>query len=648
MSQKVQRRRGTTAQHSVFAGAVGETTVDTDKNTVVVHDGSTLGGFPLARASSLFVSPLTTKGDVHTHDASVDARLGVGANGQVLTADSTQATGIKWATPSGGGGSSPLTTKGDIWTFAGADARQAIGANGTVPLADSTKANGWDWEPVSALPDQTAYLKTDGTRALTGDQSFGTHKGTNLATPTASADAATKGYVDSGDTTAVTTAEAYTDAQLTSYLKKDGSVAMTGALNVNSHKVSNVTDPTLAQDASTKAYTDTGDALALPKSLVTTKGDVIAATASATPARLGVGADGTILMADAASTPGVKWSAQSGITHANLSGLSADDHTQYTKADGTRAFTGDQSMGSHKVTNVTDPTSAQDAATKAYADLFLKRDGTNAMTASLDAGTHKLINVTDPAAAQDAATKNYCDVNFIIKTGATAFTGDQSMGSHKLTSVTDPTSAQDAATKNYVDTSGYDVSAYRQVGVSPLECWYTAAMNGGGSALTTGAPAINTLIAMAFVERRGGTLNAFGFNVTTVGGAGSKAMMGIYKATSNTNLYPGSKVATGTEFDTSSGGGTGLKTTSSTVTLTANTLYWFVYVCGTAAPTIRAMNTGNVDTRILGYDNTEGGTPNLGLTVARTYDSTLPSTFTAGATFLTAVPIPALFVRYAS
>ena len=51
MSTQIQRRRGTTVEHSTFTGAVGETTVDTDKDVVVVHDGTTLGGHPLAKES---------------------------------------------------------------------------------------------------------------------------------------------------------------------------------------------------------------------------------------------------------------------------------------------------------------------------------------------------------------------------------------------------------------------------------------------------------------------------------------------------------------------------------------------------------------------------------------------------------------------
>ena len=49
MSFAFQRRRGTTAQHASFTGLNAELTVDTDKDTVVVHDGSTAGGFPLSK-----------------------------------------------------------------------------------------------------------------------------------------------------------------------------------------------------------------------------------------------------------------------------------------------------------------------------------------------------------------------------------------------------------------------------------------------------------------------------------------------------------------------------------------------------------------------------------------------------------------------
>lgn len=59
------------------------------------------------------------KGDLLVFDGSDLVELGVGSNGQHLEADSVQSTGLKWASPSGGGGSSPT---GAVIGFAGSSA----------------------------------------------------------------------------------------------------------------------------------------------------------------------------------------------------------------------------------------------------------------------------------------------------------------------------------------------------------------------------------------------------------------------------------------------------------------------------------------------------------------------------------------------
>ena len=66
-----------------------------DTNAVQVYNGSAW----VAVGSS---SPLTTKGDLYGFNTA-DARIPIGTNNQVLTADSAQALGLKWATPVTGG-----------------------------------------------------------------------------------------------------------------------------------------------------------------------------------------------------------------------------------------------------------------------------------------------------------------------------------------------------------------------------------------------------------------------------------------------------------------------------------------------------------------------------------------------------------------
>jgi hypothetical protein len=62
------------------------------------------------------------------------------------------------------GGASPLTTKGDLFTYDTADARLPIGTDGQALIADSAEATGLRWGTVSADNMATADL------TLTGDR----------------------------------------------------------------------------------------------------------------------------------------------------------------------------------------------------------------------------------------------------------------------------------------------------------------------------------------------------------------------------------------------------------------------------------------------------------------------------------------------
>lgn len=65
----------------------------------------------------------------------------------------------------------------------------------------------------------------------------------------------------------------------------------------------------------------------IPDSLLTTKGDLIAATGASTPARLGVGTDGQLLIADSTAATGIKWATAGSSIPANSAATVATSQT---------------------------------------------------------------------------------------------------------------------------------------------------------------------------------------------------------------------------------------------------------------------------------------------------------------------------------
>lgn len=117
-----------------------------------------------ALIGSGYATPTTTKGDLIARGATADARLPVGSNGHVLTADSAEALGVKWAAAGGGSG---LVN----WT----DAIGTAAPNASIPVASLTALNAATHVDAAIVPkgDQGALLAAVPDNAAAGGNKRG-------------------------------------------------------------------------------------------------------------------------------------------------------------------------------------------------------------------------------------------------------------------------------------------------------------------------------------------------------------------------------------------------------------------------------------------------------------------------------------------
>lgn len=145
---------GTAATRTIGVGAGTDVPTRADGDTrwsaaTHSHAQADVTGLVADLAAKVPNSLVDAKGDILTATAdNTPARLAVGTDSHVLTADSTQSTGLKWAAASGSGiPASTVDAKGDLLAATANDTvtRLAVGTNGQVLTADSTQSTGVKW-----------------------------------------------------------------------------------------------------------------------------------------------------------------------------------------------------------------------------------------------------------------------------------------------------------------------------------------------------------------------------------------------------------------------------------------------------------------------------------------------------------------------
>jgi hypothetical protein len=251
----VQRRRGTTAEHASFTGLAGELTVDTTKDTVVVHDGSTAGGIPLATEAYANTAVSAADLDLTTDSGTIDIDL----DSETLTV-------------AGGAG---ITTSATSTTATVAMDYTATWAGNLLPDSDNTRdlgSNAARWKDIHVGPGS---LYVNGKKVIddeSGQITMSTDDDENLIIKTGGTGdlelfASGTGVLQAKGTFQIQTTKRITDSAGTK-------VEFGDAIDMTTNKIINVGAPASATDGATKGYVDTIAGITPAGGTLTTTGDL--------------------------------------------------------------------------------------------------------------------------------------------------------------------------------------------------------------------------------------------------------------------------------------------------------------------------------------------------------------------------------------
>ena len=204
---------------------------------------------------------------------------------------------------------------------------------------------------------------------MTGNIDMGGYKATNLATPTVSTDAASKGYADTK-------------------LPLAGGT-MSGAIAMGTSTITGMGDPTSAQDAATKNYVDTG-----------ASSQVAAAAASAAAAATSATNAASSATAASGSATSASGSASTATTQASNASTSATNAASSATAAATSASNAATSATAAAGSASTATTQASNAATSAS-------NAATSATASASSATSSATSATNSASSYTSLDQKY-------------------------------------------------------------------------------------------------------------------------------------------------------------------------------------------------------------------------------------------------